>query len=129
MSALWDELHTRRPWRTAISATNLSSFEQRGVGDASEPKYLAVIAINTVCQHKPAHWKPPNTVQRTDTAKFVCVLQSVNEVAPAVCWPCAGVFSACPARPAAEDLGADGARPERLEDELGIVIRFIVGRS
>lgn len=49
MSALWDELHTRRPWRTAVAAGNLSSFAMDGSqGDGKPPKYLAVIAINTV---------------------------------------------------------------------------------
>lgn len=52
VSALWDELHTRRPWRTANSAGNLSSFGLEGGGgidsSGSDPKYLAVIAINTV---------------------------------------------------------------------------------
>lgn len=49
VSALWDELHTRRPWRTATSAGNLSTFDAAGDGiGGADPQYLAVIAINTV---------------------------------------------------------------------------------
>lgn len=60
VSALWDELHTRRPWRAAISASNLSSFDRDGddVGGA-DPQYLAVIAINTVLSLQLTH--PPWT--------------------------------------------------------------------
>jgi hypothetical protein len=78
VSALWDELHTGRPWRTAISSTNLSSFERDGdeVG-ASEPKYLAVIAINTVCKHVRIVWTRVRIPQDCCAcASYLCRLQA-----------------------------------------------------
>ena len=45
MAMLWDELHTRQPWRAATASGELLSFESEAKNSSS---LLLVIAINTV---------------------------------------------------------------------------------
>ena len=45
ISALWDELHTRQPWRNAISGDGLVSFSE---APSNSTRKLAVLGINTV---------------------------------------------------------------------------------
>lgn len=46
IAALWDELHTRQPWRNALEADNLLNLPGNGNKNAS--RALVVFAINTV---------------------------------------------------------------------------------
>lgn len=48
VSQLWDELHMRQPWRNAVRGGNVSSLQAAELGREAPPRYLAVIAINTV---------------------------------------------------------------------------------
>ena len=45
ISALWDELHTRQPWRNAITGDGLVSFSE---APSNSTRKLAVLGINTV---------------------------------------------------------------------------------
>ena len=44
---LWDELHTRAPWRAANEGGALAAFSENSGANSS--RLLMVIAINTVC--------------------------------------------------------------------------------
>ena len=45
ISALWDELHTRQPWKNAIKGEDIVSFPEDA---ANTTRKLAVLGINTV---------------------------------------------------------------------------------
>lgn len=45
ISALWDELHTRQPWKNAIRGEDIVSFPEDA---ANTTRKLAVLGINTV---------------------------------------------------------------------------------
>lgn len=52
ISALWDELHTRQPWKNAIRGEDIVSFPEDA---ANTTRKLAVLGINTVrCQEPKA---------------------------------------------------------------------------
>ena len=50
VAMLWDELHTRQPWRAATASGELLSFESEAQNTSS---LLLVIAINTVRASQP----------------------------------------------------------------------------
>ena len=43
---MWDEMHTRQPWRAASEGGPLEAFPEQARGNGS--RLLMVIAINTV---------------------------------------------------------------------------------
>ena len=45
ISALWDELHTRQPWKNAIKGEDIVAFPEDA---ANTTRMLAVLGINTV---------------------------------------------------------------------------------
>ena len=45
ISALWDELHTRQPWKNAIKGEDIVTFPEDA---ANQTRKLAVLGINTV---------------------------------------------------------------------------------
>lgn len=45
ISALWDELHTRQPWKNAIKGEDILAFPEDA---ANTTRKLAVLGINTV---------------------------------------------------------------------------------
>lgn len=45
ISALWDELHTRQPWKNAIKGEDIVAFPEDA---ANTTRKLAVLGINTV---------------------------------------------------------------------------------
>lgn len=57
ISALWDELHTRQPWKNAIKGEDIVSFPEDA---ANMTRKLAVLGINTVraAQHVHPVFKP-----------------------------------------------------------------------
>ena len=52
ISALWDELHTRQPWKNAIKGEDIVSFPEDA---ANTTRKLAVLGINTVSAPWTAH--------------------------------------------------------------------------
>eukprot|EP00891_Asterochloris_glomerata_P007456 jgi/Astpho2/7456/e_gw1.00114.96.1_t len=84
ISALWDELHTRQPWRNAISGDGLVSFSE---APSNSTRKLAVLGINTGMGAR----------ERRDNLRRTWV-------------------------PTGKEL-------QRLEEERGIVIRFVIGYS
>lgn len=52
ISALWDELHTRQPWKNALAGELPIAFAESGK-QTNQTKRLAVMGINTVCQQAP----------------------------------------------------------------------------
>ena len=49
ISALWDELHTRQPWKNALAGDLPIEFAEAGK-QTNQTKRLAVMGINTVRQ-------------------------------------------------------------------------------
>eukprot|EP00884_Botryococcus_braunii_P017186 jgi/Botrbrau1/4150/Bobra.0192s0019.2 len=47
ISALWDELHTRQPWRNALKGNQPITLNEDGNRSTNGSRYLAVIGINT----------------------------------------------------------------------------------
>lgn len=84
ISALWDELHTRQPWKNAIKGEDIVSFPEDA---ANTTRKLAVLGINTGMGAR----------LRRDNLRRTWV-------------------------PMGKDL-------KRLEEERGIVIRFVIGYS
>ena len=58
MATLWDEMHTRQPWRAANEGGSLEAFPDQASGNST--RLLMVIAINTVRRargYRVLHWK------------------------------------------------------------------------
>lgn len=53
ISALWDELHTRQPWKNALAGDLPIAFADSGK-QTNQTKRLAVMGINTVCHPHPS---------------------------------------------------------------------------
>ena len=56
ISALWDELHTRQPWKNAIKGEDIVAFPEDA---ANTTRKLAVLGINTVSVT--ALWSPDSS--------------------------------------------------------------------
>lgn len=65
ISALWDELHTRQPWKNAIKGEDIVSFPEDA---ANTTRKLAVLGINTVSPARPTHCLKAQTVPLQDNS-------------------------------------------------------------
>jgi len=85
ISALWDELHTRQPWKNAIKGEDIVAFPEDA---ANTTRKLAVLGINTVST-------PAMLLSHVGT--HLCTL-----IPCGLCLSCQQHFSA--AQPAAADV-------------------------
>lgn len=65
ISALWDELHTRQPWKNAIKGEDIVSFPEDA---ANTTRKLAVLGINTVSPAVCTHCLRAQTVPLQDNS-------------------------------------------------------------
>ena len=100
ISALWDELHTRQPWKNAIKGEDIVSFPEDA---ANTTRKLAVLGINTVSPHlcsvtlnmyhrmlaSPAGMGVIISIEEHQQANLVCVSLAASCL---VCKKCSSYF-------------------------------------